>query len=158
MKRKIILCLFGLALGVIITFSVMPAGTTSALTVFYRQSFWHWIVYPPISVNHKLITVRQAAHVYEYFFLGICSGFLIIRKKKRFLTNVFAIAVCIAISNIDQLSKMFLPGREYDPKDLFFDAVGYVVALILVNMIEILYHVIVDKRKEKSIDHCYHNK
>lgn len=147
MKKKIAIILFGLILGLIIVLSVMSAETTGTLTAIYRKNFWHGLVYPEIYINHKLITVRQAAHMYEYFLLGLVIGFFTIKKKKMIVTSMIAFLSCIVISNVDQLSKLIVPGREYDPMDLLFDAMGYTVALILVIAIQIACNIIGNKQK-----------
>lgn len=43
-----------------------------------------------------------------------------------------ALALCVACSLFDQIHKVFVPGREFDPRDLLFDATGYLLALAVV--------------------------
>lgn len=42
---------------------------------------------------------------------------------------IWAVVICAAYSLFDQTHKLFVPGREFDPTDLVFDAIGYVLAI-----------------------------
>lgn len=68
--------------------------------------------------------------MYEYFVLG-CAAMCLPKAKNIALRSVRAIAVCALISNLDQVIKPFIAGREYDWMDLIYDAIGYGVAVIV---------------------------
>jgi len=71
---------------------------------------------------------RKYAHTVEYLFLGFAAGLLLRKSKRGFLK---AILLCAAISLLDQVIKIFVPGREFDLRDLPFDAIGYIVGALI---------------------------
>ena len=64
--------------------------------------------------------VRHIGHIIEYFALGIAAGILFDKKWR-------ALILCVCISIIDQVTKIFVPIRYFDLRDISFDFVGIVV-------------------------------
>lgn len=67
------------------------------------------------------------AHIYQFFALGLCAS-LAMLGCARFSPTVQALAamaICLVCSLADQTHKLFIPGREFDGRDLVLDAVGY---------------------------------
>ena len=62
------------------------------------------------------ILVRKFAHSVEYLVMGVASSFffLVWAKKHPFL---LAVVFCAVVSICDQLSKIVVPGREFDITD-----------------------------------------
>ncbi len=80
--------------------------------------------------------IRRVAHTVEFFFVGLfaslaaaCLGECLPCARFRY---VLALLFCAVCSVGDQVHKIFVPGRHFDMIDLGFDAVGYVVAMLLV--------------------------
>lgn len=124
-------------IGVVIYLSAQPQDITSQLTEWYKATFPRFIVNPRFFGYPTLI--RESAHIYEYFLVGLLVAILFANSKHRGRRMIYAILLCAVISNLDQLSKPFLSGREYDAKDLIYDALGYVTAILLVNLVHVLF-------------------
>ena len=62
--------------------------------------------------------IRWLGHTIEYFILGLAAGAVFKRKW-------IAFPVCLFISVIDQITKIFIPVRHFDPEDTPFDIVGF---------------------------------
>lgn len=81
--------------------------------------------------------IRKGAHMTCYFILAVlllvaCSCFGIKRGKRAVLT----LAVCIALSAIDEYHQTFVQGREGALSDVGIDLLGVLIALALVFVIE----------------------
>ena len=77
------------------------------------------------------------AHVFEYAILGV-SALAAIRtiKKKKIIKNaVVATIICVTISIVDQLIRIPIPQKEFDPFDLLLDFCGYFSTICLVSLI-----------------------
>lgn len=76
--------------------------------------------------NNKL-AVRRLGHVIEYGLLGIASTIAFIDSHR---SGVFkAIGLCLIISVIDQIVKIFVPVRHFDIVDIGFDLIGAVIGI-----------------------------
>ena len=77
------------------------------------------------------ILVRKFAHSVEYLVMGVASSFffLVWGKKHPFL---LAVVFCAVVPICDQLSKIVVPGREFDITDIPFDVMGYLIGILFV--------------------------
>ena len=87
----------------------------------------------------SVANVRRWAHVPEFFVQGLFlfgAAALWPRARGRVpglrARLGMALLACAACSLFDQVHKAFVPGREFDARDLLFDALGYVLALLVV--------------------------
>lgn len=90
----------------------------------------------------SLANVRAWAHVPEFFLQGFfLFGAAALwphavgasnREHGRRRRYGIALLACVACSLFDQVHKVFVPGREFDARDLLFDALGYFLALAAV--------------------------
>lgn len=74
--------------------------------------------------------LRKIAHIIEFIPLGLtvlAAGTLTFKTKKI----KKCVMICMIVSISDQLLKILVPGREFDALDLFFDAVGYFIGILL---------------------------
>lgn len=95
-----------------------------------------------VSLMLSVANVRRWAHVSEFFVQGMfLFGVALLwpgeNKHHRcgrgaYVRVGIALSVCMVCSLFDQVHKMFVPGREFDPLDFPFDALGYMTALLLV--------------------------
>ncbi len=60
--------------------------------------------------------------------LGIAAAISLKRKR-------YALLFCLCVSVIDQIIKIYVPGRHFDWVDLPFDAVGYVCGIVVLGLI-----------------------
>ena len=87
----------------------------------------------------SIASVRRWAHVPEFFAQGLfLIGAAALWPGPRGRVPGLrprlgaALLACAACSLFDQVHKAFVPGREFDACDLLFDAMGYVLALLVV--------------------------
>ena len=83
------------------------------------------------------VNIRHWAHTAEFFLLGIFVALLayFVFKPRLLRAGVVSFATCLACSLFDQCHKLFVPGRHFDGFDLVMDALGYVVAILVVLLI-----------------------
>lgn len=125
-KKYISILLLILAIFLIIAFTLQPGSASAALAMHFVNVI--------SKVNNKLnhttadwysfyILVRKFAHSVEYLVMGATSSFFFLvwgKKRPYFLAVVF----CAVVSICDQLSKIVVPGREFDITDIPFDVMG----------------------------------
>lgn len=118
----------------------------------------------PISATllHGILSaasVRQWAHTAEFFVLGIlfASGAVFLHigfrrggSLRLFVPVLAALAFCVVNSLFDQTHKLFVPGREFDARDLGFDALGYLAAIALVVGVVVLLRNVIGAIKHPS--------
>lgn len=71
---------------------------------------------------------RSLLHIPLYFLLGILAQFSVVNTKKSVL-------VCSIVAVADETLKFFLPTREFEVRDLFIDAIGYILGIVIAVMI-----------------------
>lgn len=107
----------------------------------------------------SVASVRQWAHTAEFFVLGILftSGAVLLHIGFRrgggfrlFVPVLAALVFCVANSLFDQTHKLFVPGREFDARDLGFDALGYLAAIALVIGVAVLVHAVIGAIKHSA--------
>ena len=77
-------------------------------------------------------SVRQWAHVFEFFIVG--TGFSVLYifiTKHTWSMMAAALFTCMAVSFVDQSIRIFIVGRHFDAFGLVLDAIGYVVAALI---------------------------
>ena len=146
MKKIIFLILVILWMGVIFYFSSMNASKSdnqsngfihrtvikvvkvfkSDLTVEDEELITKYVVYP----------IRKYAHVFEYFVLYILV-FLFINCYDLDLKRkiIYSMIVCILYACSDEFHQVFVPGRDGKFKDVFVDAFGSSIGLLICYII-----------------------
>ena len=82
--------------------------------------------------------IRKLGHIIEYGLLGIASGIAFIDGFKGFKGTVLAIGLCITVSVLDQVVKIFVPIRHFDWTDIPFDIAGAVLGIGIVVIIKMV--------------------
>ena len=82
--------------------------------------------------------IRKLGHVIEYGLLGIASGIAFISSERFAKGITIALSLCIAVSVLDQVIKIFVPIRHFDWTDLPFDIVGGVLGIGIVSLIRMV--------------------
>ena len=77
--------------------------------------------------------MRRYAHILEYFSLGVSAAWMFLEFSQHFYIK--AVAISMLVSFIDQVIKFFLPTREFEFGDLFFDFIGYSLGAGMVYLI-----------------------
>lgn len=87
-------------------------------------------------INHRevnvwltYVLVRKFAHTIEYIILGIAVAVFFSESRHSIL---YPMLICMVCSVMDQCSKIYIPGREFDITDLPFDVMGYVIGILLI--------------------------
>lgn len=86
------------------------------------------------------VSVRQWAHVAEFGALGLSAASMFLAwlvppratRRRLALAYLGCLVFCVANSVFDQLHKLYVPGREFDVRDLFLDLAGYGIAVTAV--------------------------
>ena len=71
---------------------------------------------------------RKLGHAFEYFVLGMSTRLLVNK-------TLIAVVICMFVSFLDQILKIFIPLRHFDITDMVFDAFGYFVGIYLMAKI-----------------------
>lgn len=77
------------------------------------------------------ILVRKFAHSVEYLVMGVASSFFFLAWEKKH-PYLLAVVFCAVVSICDQLSKIVVPGREFDITDIPFDVMGCLIGILFV--------------------------
>ena len=141
-KKYVSILLLVLALLLIIAFTLQPGSASAALAMHFDNVI--------AEVNNKLnnttadwyssyILVRKFSHSVEYLLMGVASSFffLVWGKKRPFL---LAVVFCAVVSICDLLSKIVVPGREFDITDIPFDVMGYLIGILFVYVARHEWH------------------
>lgn len=127
-----------LLLGVMLliaTLSLQPGPDSAALTnriVRVTNAINQLVNGRAMDAGHEYIALRKLAHAVEYGLLGLCAGLFFRAWVPRHPAR-WAILFCMACSLIDQFSKVYIPGREFDITDFPFDVMGYVLLVLAVK-------------------------
>ncbi|MBQ2657488.1 MAG: VanZ family protein [Erysipelotrichaceae bacterium] len=81
-------------------------------------------------LNENIAYVRKAAHVFEYFVLGILASM----NSREFLNNrVFSVSLifCFIYALSDELHQLFVPGRSGSLTDALIDLCGAFIGIFL---------------------------
>ena len=83
------------------------------------------------------LSVRRLGHILEYVLLGIASGIAFIEAHRtRGILN--AIGLCLFISVVDQVIKIFVPVRHFDVIDIGYDLIGAGLGIVLVTAVGLI--------------------
>lgn len=140
---------FALVAGAIFYLTTQTPEATISASHWATEYLPRFLIEPKWPDGSVLLTARQMAHIYQFFALGLCAS-LAMLGCARFSPTVQALAamaICLVCSLADQTHKLFIPGREFDGRDLVLDAVGYAAAGFLVFFIR---WIIVRKRRKSS--------
>lgn len=132
MDRKKILNLFLLVfwLLIIFYFSNQPGNSSS-----YLSDNLTLLIFNDIS-NLLIFIVRKIAHISEFFILTL----LIYNVLKDYVdfkkSCLFSFVFSVLYSISDELHQLFVVGRECLLRDVFIDAIGIILALIIIFFIK----------------------
>ena len=115
-------------IAVIILLTFQDAQGTLCLS----EGFRNWIIglcenfdlYNARGWVDSAIRIRRLGHVLEYLAFGVAAAICIGKKR-------YTLLLCVCFSFADQIIKIYVPGRHFDPYDLPFDAVGYAAGILL---------------------------
>lgn len=141
-----VLSLVGLGASLLAVFFLTeqtPEDTTQ-LSSFVAHNLYNLLSFMGITLPLDSLSVlnkvlRRLAHTVEFFVVGFfVASVVLLWAKKRIgcvkSRNVI-LGICVVLSLFDQTHKLFVVGREFDVLDLFFDAAGYLLALLVVFVI-----------------------
>lgn len=134
-KKMAVLMWFCVActFGMITYLTSQSIEQTTRLTVNTEKNLPPAVV-NPLKQQGLNVNTRQMAHVYEFAVLGffMALAFYFTRYVNAGYLFLKASVSCLALSFIDQLHKIYVPGRHFDSRDMIFDAMGYLLAIIIV--------------------------
>jgi VanZ family protein len=112
----------------------------------YQFLFWSWLVIilivssiprlpdPSIELKSFHLTIRTdyILHFLQYAILG---GLFVLwqglkDKKISYRTLLIALVIGIAFASLDEYHQHYIPGRRYNPVDMFYNMLGIISGLI----------------------------
>ena len=121
-KKYISILLVILAILLIIAFTLQPGSASAALAMHFVNVI--------SKVNNKLN--HTTADWYAFYIL--------VRKFAKKRPFLLAVVFCAVVSICDQLSKIVVPGREFDITDIPFDVMGYLIGILFVYVARHEWH------------------
>ena len=95
-----------------------------------------------VSAPQSSFIMRKVAHTAEFLPVGVLAALCALAwfsdKWSRKKLVVCATLFCVACSLTDQTHKLFVPGREFDCRDVACDAVGYLLGIAVVFVVATL--------------------
>lgn len=89
-----------------------------------------------VNASQASFIMRKVAHTAEFLPVGILAALCALAwfsdKWPHRKLVVGAILFCVACSFADQTHKFFVPGREFDYRDLACDVIGYLIGIAVV--------------------------
>lgn len=153
-KRMASLAVFVVVAGAIFFLTAMPTSESGQMSgvvadaveasTGIRNRPENFVSSPlPFQLLMQITSVRKWAHAVEFAAFGAAAFWLLRSWLSRLSlrrTAMLALTISVAYSVLDQVHKLFVPGREFDATDLIFDAVGYILAIVMVVLITRLVH------------------
>lgn len=106
-----------------------------------------------VSAPQSSFIIRKVAHTADFLSVGVLAALCALAwfsdKWSRKKLVVCATLFCVACSLADQTHKLFVPGREFDCRDLAFDAIGYLIGIAVVFAVVGLIRVCKSVDKDK---------
>lgn len=92
--------------------------------------------------------VRKAAHfsIYTVLAVFVTSALATYPTLSTKLRSVYSILLCTAYASSDELHQYFVPGRSCELRDVFIDACGAVLGILIVTTVIYFYRT----KKENS--------
>lgn len=116
----------------------------------YQFLFWGWLVIilvvssiprlpdPSIELKSFNFTIRTdyILHFLQYAILG---GLFVLwkgLKNREFTTRLLIIALItgLVVASLDEYHQHFIPGRRYNPVDMFYNCLGVISGLIFTTL------------------------
>lgn len=144
-KHKKYLIILPLMIVILIFYLTIQKGSASgSLTLYVKErfvEFWEALGIPRIvlvkSWWYDFSNFRKLAHTAEYLILSLTLSAVMIRIKRK-NAYYFCFIICLCISTVDQTTRLFLPARDFDYYDLFFDFLGYLSGILIVMFFQVI--------------------
>lgn len=80
--------------------------------------------------------IRKAAHITEYFLLGVSVAFpLYVYGLRGIWLVLVAGAICVSYAGLDEYHQSFISGRTPQKKDVAIDSIGIFIGVILTRIV-----------------------
>ena len=101
------------------------------------------------------LTIRKLAHIFLYFLLGGTSFLFAatlpvktVAKVRPAVSGGIAFVISLLYACLDEVHQSFVPGRAAQIQDVGVDAIGFVLAIVLI--MTIWYFVVLHKKIKES--------
>lgn len=101
------------------------------------------------------LTIRKLAHIFLYFLLGGTSFLFAatlpvktVAKVRPAVSGGIAFVISLLYACLDEVHQSFVPGRAAQIQDVGVDAIGFVLAIVLIMII--WYFVVLHKKIKES--------
>ncbi len=110
--------------------SLLPGDVSSVQSGFVTgvfQDVFNFFGYSPDPTQLSGI-IRTVAHGVEFFILGALT---LIYSRVANIKLLYIIWLGLAISFIDEIIQIFIPGRAFEIKDLIVDNLGFMLGFVI---------------------------
>lgn len=113
--------------------SRQDGNTTSEISYGISDRLEVLLSYMGINIRAERINeiIRKAAHIVIYLVLGgllyYALAYTFRQRSKQSL--ILAITLCLSASSLDELQKLFIPGRHCDPGEMFLNSIAGIVGI-----------------------------
>ena len=113
-------------------------------SVVFKYLFWIWLILilsvssipdlpgPELTTEDTLFRLDYLIHLIEYFFLVMFflfwQGSKVYRISKSFV--LFTIIGVLLIATLDEFHQMWIPGRTFNPVDMYANYTGIVIGFL----------------------------
>lgn len=134
--RMIILWMCIIIWGTLAVILSRQEGTsTSELSYGLSERLSEYLYARGITFSTDLlnIIIRKAAHILIYLVLGglmyYALAYTLGQKNKHIL--MLSIILCLSASSLDEVQKIFIPGRHCDPEEILLNSIAAVVGICI---------------------------
>lgn len=156
MRKKIFLIIILLLwVGVIFSFSLQPAETSSQISsgvgrwlveIFFPQLMENLDTMPVQQLEFLHTVLRKCGHFSEFFILGILAVLTFQQTNLRYKV-ISEILFCMLVASIDETIQLFVDGRSGQVSDVVLDSIGAIVGIgVVLAMRKMGLHLCKNKR------------
>ena len=131
---------FSLFINSVMMIALIVAVVTTCRRIPIHKLSSFFILGPTIFSYLSLLWIikvpEERIHFLEYAILGVLIEGALRIEKKIFLTYVLTILLTSFLGWIDEVIQHYLPGRYFDWRDVLFNALGGILGIVLVFIVQ----------------------
>lgn len=143
-KKKYLIILPLIIVFLIFFLTLQKSSDSGSMTLYVKErfvDFWEALGIPRIVLVKRwwydFSNFRKLAHSVEYLILSLILTAVLIKINRK-NAYLFSFLLCLCISTLDQVTRLFLPTRDFDYYDLFFDGLGYISGILIVMFFQVI--------------------
>ena len=132
----------GIAVVIIVSLTIQYTPTNVEISERFRLALTDFCNRIGMDVNASWWNtgtgIRKLGHVMEYGLLGMSSAIAFFDSRTPVKSVVTAVFLCMVVSLLDQVIKIFVPIHHFDITDWPFDAVGSVLGIVFITVVGVV--------------------